>query len=353
MKKGLIILVMVTSGAIAMRFTNDPALISAANLRKIYSRPPGEWPAPFVHDSVKWKELDVLPNPPGPPSPAMVELGKTLFFEPRLSGSTQISCASCHIPSLSWADGREKSLGHEGQLNKRNSPSLHNVWFYKKLFWDGRSHSLEDQAFAPINSESEMHGDMRELPRNLRRIKGYAPLFERAYGDPGIDPDRIAGALAAFQRTIVSRKSRFDEFLEGNTKSLSNSELRGLHIFRTKAQCMNCHHGALFSDNSFHNNGFAGTDPGLYNLTHAETDRGKMKTPSLRDVMNTRPWMHDGKQDELLGIINTYNKAEAIIGRDPLIQPLRLSKSERLDLLAFLTSISSPPLEFNKPSPPD
>jgi cytochrome c peroxidase len=227
------------------------------------------------------------------------------------------------------------------------------VWFYKKLFWDGRSHSLEDQAFAPINSESEMHGDMRELPRNLKKVRGYSALFEKAFGDSHIEPDRIAAALAAFQRTIRSGESRFDKFINGDKNALSNSELKGLHLFRTKASCMNCHNGPMFSDNQFHNNGFAGNDIGLYHVTHDNQDKGKMKTPSLRDVANTGPWMHDGNEKDLLAIIEKYNRNDHPEGHDPLLKKLHLSKMERLDLLAFLKAISAPPREFNKPRLPE
>lgn len=264
-----------------------------------------------------------------------------------------ISCASCHQPEKSWTDALNKSLGHEGAVNKRNSPSLQHVWFYKKLFWDGRARDLEDQAFAPINSESEMHGDMRMLPGQLRKIKGYRSLFEAAFGDPGIDPDRIAEALAAFQKTIGSRPSAFDEFLSGKKDALSNSQLRGLHVFRTKAGCMNCHNGPLFSDNQFHNNGFAGDDIGLYHVTHNDDDKGKFKTPILRDVMNTGPWMHDGSQTSLMQIIDTYIQASPGRGKDSLIQPLRLSKREKKDLVEFLRAISAPPLPFQKPVMPE
>ena len=137
------------------------------NLRNIYSQPSGNWPKPFVDPGVDWKELAELPEGPlknkMDAMAPMIELGKILFFDPRISGSGKISCATCHQPELSWTDGRDRSLGHEGTINKRNSPSIQNVWFYNKLFWVGRSKDLEDQAFAPINSENEMHADMREL----------------------------------------------------------------------------------------------------------------------------------------------------------------------------------------------
>jgi cytochrome c peroxidase len=355
MKKWLVIASLSFVVSISVSFINK------ASLRRIYSQSPGKWPKPFIDAGIDWKELGLLPESPLQPHldslKHLVELGKILFFDPRLSGSNKISCATCHQPELSWTDGKEKSIGHAGAMNKRNAPTIQNSWFYKKLFWDGRARDLEDQAFAPINSESEMHGDMRELPRNLRGIKGYAALFDSAYGDPTISPDRIATAIAIFERTIISRKSKFDDFLAGKKNALSNQELRGLHLFRTKARCMNCHNGPLFSDNQFHDNGFhlngdPENDKGLYNVTHKDEDIGKFKTPSLRDVMKTGPWMHTGKQSHIADIIFFYNKPSER-RNERLLQLLYLTKYEMSDLIAFLNAISSPPIEFKRPVLPE
>jgi cytochrome c peroxidase len=330
--------------------------LTQQSLRKIYSKSPDKWPVPLVDAGVDWKELGKLPA--GPLQHKLdsfrylIELGKVLFFDPRLSGSGKISCASCHQPELSWTDGKERSIGHDSTVNKRNSPTIQNSWFYSKLFWDGRARDLEDQVFAPINSESEMHGDMRELPFKLRRIKGYAPLFDAAYGDPQIDPDRIANAIAIFERSIVSSKSRFDEFLEGNKKALSKSELSGLHLFRTKAKCMNCHNGPMFTDNQFHRSIFISDDEGLYKVSHKNEDRGKFKTPSLRDVMQTGPWGHNGTIKHMLDILFSYNKSSPSPTSHQQ-QMLFLSPREISDLLAFLQSISSPPTVFQKPTLPE
>jgi cytochrome c peroxidase len=352
LRKLTIILFLVAATIISISFTRRESL------RDLYSRPTSLWPAPLVDSGVDWKELGPLPASPiehlKDSLKHLIELGKVLFFDTRLSSSGKIACASCHQPELSWTDGKHRSIGHDGAVNKRNAPTIQNVWFYNRLFWDGRSSGLEDQAFAPINSESEMHGDMRELPRNLKAIKGYALLFDSAYGDPGIDPDRIAGALAVFQRTIVSNRSRFDEFLAGKRKALSNDELKGLHLFRTKARCMNCHHGPLFTDNLFHNNGFAHGDDGLYNQTHKDEDRGKLKTPSLRDVMFTGPWMQYGQYDNMDLVLSLYNyKKYPGTGKvDEAMHPLGLNPREREDLLAFLKAISTKPLPFTRPVMP-
>ena len=335
----------------ALSFTKE-------SLRSIYSKPPSQWPAPTIDAGVQWKELGILPESPIEKQKDslkhIIELGKALFFDERLSGSGKISCATCHQPELNWTDGKEKSIGHDGAINKRNSPTIQNSWFYKSLFWDGRSRDLQDQAFAPLNSETEMHSEMPDVMRKLRRIKGYKELFKKAFGDEEIDPFVMTEAIATFEKTIVSRKSRFDEFLEGDTKRLSNSEIRGLHLFRTKARCMNCHNGPLFSDNQFHNNGFSEGDEGHYRVSHKEEDKGKLKTPSLRDVARTGPWMHNGQIKKLDQIINRYNLATFPPGEaSPLLQPLVLSSKEQKDLLAFLKAISAPAPEFKKPVLPE
>lgn len=359
MRKWFVITVLISGMVLFVSFSQQESRESAARLRKIYSQSPDRWPAPTIDPGVQWKELGLLPGSPIEAQKDslkhLIELGKILFFDPRLSGSGKISCASCHRPELNWTDGKERSVGHEGALNKRNSPTIQNSWFYHRLFWDGRARDLEDQAFAPINSQSEMHNDMQELPGRLRQVKEYGILFTAAYGDPRIDPDRIAHAIAVFETTIVSGKSRFDEFLTGNRKALNNKEIRGLHLFRTKARCMNCHNGPLFSDNQFHNNGFhlngdPANDKGYYMVTHHDADFGKFKTPSLRDVALTGPWMHNGMMKTLDQVLLHYSKgADGNGGSDPMVKTLFLDRNELDELLAFLKAISAPPPVFNKP----
>ncbi len=354
MRKLLIVLSLLLVVFLSVSFTAD--IIPAANLRKIYSQPASAWPKPVVDDGVEWKELGLLPASPldvqKDSLQHIIELGKILFFDPRLSGSGKISCASCHQPELNWTDGKEKSTGHEGAITKRNAPTIQNSWFYHRLFWDGRSSDLQDQAFAPIVSESEMNSDMPDVMRKLRRINGYKELFKKAFGSGEIGPDRMTEAIAVFEKTIVSAKSRFDQFLEGDKKALSNSELRGLHLFRTKARCINCHNGPLFSDNSFHNSGFSNNDAGYYKVTHRDEDSAKFKTPSLRDVTKTGPWMHDGNMKDLSAIISRYSLAQFPAGADPLLKPTGLSFREQKDILSFLSAISAGPLPFKKPGLP-
>ncbi len=368
MLKCVVISILAATTFVFVSFNHQEDELSAAKLRKLYSQSPDKWPTPTIDAGVQWKELGILPESPlekyKDSLKHIIELGKILFFDTRLSGSGKISCATCHQPELNWTDGKEKSVGHEGAITKRNSPTIQNTWFYNKLFWDGRSHSLADQAFAPINSETEMHNEMHEVMRKVSKTKDYPGLFKKAFGDDEINPERLTISIAIFEKTIVSSKSRFDDFLVGNKKALNSEELRGLHLFRTKARCMNCHNGPLFSDNQFHNNGFhyyengfidsAKFDKGLYHVTHSISDFGKFKTPSLRDVMMTGPWMHNGMMKTMEETISHYIKgADGNGGSDPMIKMLFLTQKEKMDLIAFLNTISSLPVEFKKPNIPE
>ncbi|MFT3980340.1 MAG: cytochrome c peroxidase [Ferruginibacter sp.] len=343
-------------------------------LRFLYSLPPAQWPAPAIDSGVQWKELGIIPESPLKPQldslKHVIILGKTLFFDPRMSGSNQISCSSCHSSDLSWTDGRQRSVGHDHNTNTRNASTLLNVWFYKNLFWDGRSTSLEDQAFSPINSEIEMHSSMPEAIEKIRNIEGYQPLFDSAFGNHTVTPEQLTKALAVFQRTIVSRKADFDDFLGGKKTAMSDAAIRGLHLFRTKARCMNCHNGALFTDDQFHNIGLTYyqreyEDLGRYKITKKPEDVGRFRTPSLRDVIRTRPWMHNGLFDNIDGILNLYNAGGAnpkpkenqvndplFPKTDPLLKKLNLSKQERDDIVAFLNAITTNPLTVRQPPLP-
>ena len=349
--------------------------ISSDSLRIIYSKKPSTWPKPTVDSGVEWKELGILPvsalAAQKDSLKDVIELGKLFFFDPRLSGSNQISCSSCHSPDVSWTDGKEKSVGHDHAKTKRNAPSLQNIWFFKNYFWDGRAESLEQQALGPIISEGEMNQDLNKLPKELNKIKGYLTHFKKAFNHEKITKEEILYALAIYQKTIVSRNSRFDHFLKGETDVLTDSELQGLHLFRTKARCINCHNGALFSDNKFHNVGLTYygreyQDLGRYSVTNKPEDVGKFKTPMLRDVIRTRPWMHNGLFDDIEGVVTMYNngmpqpkprteafqKDPIFPKTSPLIKKLHLTKPEQTALISFLGSISATPFKIQAPDLP-
>lgn len=344
------------------------------SLRKIYSQSPGMWPKPTIDSGVNFVELGVVPLSPVEDKKeelkGLITLGRNLFFDPRLSGSNQISCSSCHAPDLNWSDGREKAIGHDHGAGKRNTPSLENVWFFKKLFWDGRAEGLEDQAAHPISNAIEMHQDLKKLPIKLQKIKGYQALFTAAFGDRKVTTARIVSALATYQKTIVSRKGDFDYFLLGDKKRLTDQQILGLHLFRTKARCLNCHNGPLFTDGDFHNVGLTYfrrkyEDLGLYNITKKPEDVGKFKTPSLRNVMRTAPWFHNGLFGDMDGVMNMYNvgmpvqrvRPEQVNDpllpkNDKLLKPLGLSKIEKDAVIAFLGSISVIPWKERAPELP-
>jgi cytochrome c peroxidase len=375
MHKVIFGLVLLTTVLLLLSF-NASELHLAVNippdsLRKIYTKPSNQWPKSTVDKSVAFKELGILPPSSldlnNLSTSKIVELGRLLFFDPRLSAADKISCASCHAPSLHWSDGKVVSLGHNDAPNTRNSPSLENVWSLNRLFWDGRAESLEQQAEGPLTSKIEMHQDMKVLPKKLKKIRGYQRYFRNAFGDGEITNERIFKSLAEFQRTIVSDKTAFDRFLEGDKNSLTDKQLVGLHLFRTKARCMNCHYGPLFTDNEFHNLGLTNygeknEDLGLYNITKKPADIGKFKTPGLRNVMRTGPWFHNGLVGDMDVIMNLYNEGmptptvkpgqendPLLPKNDRLLRGLMLSRSEKEAIVAFLHAITTLPLKHEIP----
>lgn len=349
--------------------------IDPGTLRALYSKPVSAWPRPTIDSGVVWSEFKSIPATDTSYFSTMaqpqVKLGKLLFFDPLLSSSSQISCSSCHDPHLSWGDGRRVSLGTDHLEGSRNTPSLLNIGQRKSFFWDGRTLTLEQQAQFPIATHHEMNMDASQLGPKLRAVKAYQQLFKEAYGNTDITIEKITAALAAFQRTITSRKSRFDKFLDGDYKALSDQEIEGMHLFRTKARCMNCHNGQYLTDENFHNIGLTYykrkyEDLGRYTVTKDPQDVGKFKTPSLRDVMHNGPWMHNGLFNDMTGIINIYNSGMHMIDptpekkvkdplypvTDPLLQKLNLTSEEKAALVAFLQSVTATQYIMQRPELP-
>ncbi|PQA54950.1 cytochrome-c peroxidase [Siphonobacter curvatus] len=345
---------------------------SVDELRQLYSSGDvSRWPKPEIDSSVlgTFQEIGVLGkvNHPAsnPYSEAKAKLGKLLFFDPRLSQSKQIACASCHDPELGWGDGRHLSFGHNRQNGKRNAMTILNTGHYQRLFWDGRAASLEEQVNFPVQDPLEMAQNLKTMQRNIRRVKGYRPHFAAAFGTEEVTVERIQQAIATFERTVVSPPSRFDRFVQGNARLLSDDEVLGLHLFRTKARCINCHNSPLFSDNQFHNDGqtlygSSQQDFGKYLQTGDPKDVGKFRTPSLREVARTGPWMHHGNFPTLRDVIEYYNlgnpspiQRRVVVDErlrpvtSPLLRKLHLTKTEQLQLEAFLKTISVPSQKIN------
>jgi cytochrome c peroxidase len=335
----------------------------AADLRPRYAKPPKEWPTPTLDAGVEHRELGPLPavtHPKDNPySKDKADLGKALFFDGRLSGTGQAACASCHDPDLAWADGRTTSFGHDRKQLKRNAPSVLNAAFFPSLFWDGRAATLEDQAKAVLANKDEMRADEKTLVARLEQRAGYPELFAKAFGDKAVTLDRTAQAIACFERTLVGGKSRFDAFLSGKAESLTDSEVRGLHLFRTDARCLNCHNGPTFSDGKFHEVGLSYygrelEDLGRFRATKAAKDVGAFRTPSLRNVGRTAPYMHNGLF-ELVGVLRMYTAGMPTVRRkadqkddpnfpakSPLLKSLGLNKQDLADLEAFLHALDEP-----------
>jgi cytochrome c peroxidase len=351
----------------------EDKVYTVEELRAIYSGDSAKWPKPDLDQEAKkgFKDIGYLGRPTYPKenpfSAEKEKLGKILFFDPRLSSSKQIACASCHDPELGWGDGKRVAYGHDRQNGKRNAMTIINTAFYDKLFWDGRANSLEHQSGFPVADHVEMNMDITEMVKNINQIDGYKPLFKLAYGSEEINLDKIQKAIATFERSIVSTGSRFDSFVKGNAKMLKDDEVVGLHLFRTKARCINCHNTPLFSDNKFHNDGQAllGSkfeDLGLYNVTKDLKDVGKMRTPSLRETNITGPWMHHGNFPSLKDVVEFYDLGNPIAQqrslkvadslkapKSAMLKKLNLTLKEREQVEAFLKSIST---TVNKINPP-
>lgn len=335
--------------------------------------------------------LPEIPIPPdNPQSSVKIELGKQLFFDPRLSADGTISCASCHQPKRAFTDGRPTAVGIGGQVGPRNAPTVLNAAYYSSLFHDGRAENLETQALGPLTNPME-HGlqDYRAILKLLWTDPDYRRLLPAAFG---IAPEKatakeIGKAIASYERTLVCADTPFDRYLYGgDQRALSKSAQRGLRIFRRKGNCANCHeiglNDSLFTDNRFYNLGvgfhrlktkfsrFAkahkqaaanpNIDPasvysqrerselGRYLVTGQVSDIGKFRTPTIRNISLTGPYMHDGSLRTLEDVVEYYNRGgEKNPFLDPAIYPLHLTHQETTDLVAFLQSLSNPECLFD------
>lgn len=343
-------------------------------LRVAYSGPPASWPRPTIDAGVAFVEFGKVQRPAPATDPqhkARIALGQMLFFDARLSGPGQMACASCHDAELGWGDGRATSFGHGFQKLARNAPPILNAGLLSHLFWDGRAASLEDQALAVFENPNEMHASASHVVTTLRGSAGYREQFAQAFGDPQPTIANTLRAIADFERTIVSDgSSAFDRFLDGDKAALSDEALRGLHLFRTKARCANCHHGPLLTDGGFHDLGLSYygrklQDLGRYEVTKNAQDVGRFKTPSLRNVARTGPYMHNGLFD-LDGVIGMYSAGMATLkpkpeqegdplfpSKSPLLQRLDLTENEKRDLRSFLESLSERRRRMAPPTLPE
>jgi len=289
-------------------------------------------------------------EPPAPPdnpvTAAKVALGARLFSDPRLSGDGQRSCASCHRPKLAFSDGRRRAQGRNGKSLNRNTPSLFNLAWSSAYFWDGRAPSLEAQVVMPIVAADEMGGDWPKILSRLNGDAGLTAAFGAAFPEQaGIVEESVAKALASYVRSLVSAPTRFDAWIEGDDHALKANEMRGFRLFTGKAGCVLCHVGWRFSDDRFHDIGLASRDMGRGGLpTGGTPGLPAFKTPSLREVAHTAPYMHDGSRATLAAVIRHYAGG---LSKRPSLAPslqksLTLTRAEQADLIAFLGTLSSP-----------
>ena len=278
-----------------------------------------------------------------------IYLGKVLFFDNRLSFKEKQSCATCHNPDLGFGDGLKKGRGASGKVLERNTPHLYNLGWNTVFFWDGRAVSLEEQALMPISSHEEMNMSMELLIPKLEAVPYYRKMFRMVYEKERITEDMIVGALAAFERSIIVDDTPFDRYMNGDKVAMSRAQIRGMELFQNKAKCTECHDGPNFTNEAFHNIGVGGNDEGRKKIDKS-AKFGAFKTPGLRNVLLTAPYMHDGSIGTLEEVIDFYDKGGTHKANiDKLIKPLGLTDEEKADLVAFLGALTSP-LQVKRPS---
>ncbi len=278
------------------------------------------------------------------PDPALVELGHMLFFDPRMSRSGSQSCATCHNPALAWGDGLPVGVGDGMNNLGRRSPTILNTAFAPLLFWDGRAESLEEHALGPIVSEAEMNMALEDLLHIMEGIVGYRPYFAAAFGgDESITTDRIAQAIAAFERTVISGEAPFDRWIAGEEDAISEAAQRGFDLFTNEAKCSQCHDTWRFTDDSFHDIGLDTEDLGRGELLPSiESMQHACKTPTLRNIDQRAPYMHAGQIATLRDVVIHYNDGGiARPSRSPDVGNLGLTDQDIDDLVAFMRALTS------------
>ncbi len=273
-----------------------------------------------------------------------IELGRKLFFDKRLSADNTVACADCHSPFLGFTDGMAVASGINEQKGERSAPTVINRLFSEKQFWDGRAGSLEKQVLEPIQNPIEMANTLDNVVRTLNADFPYRKEFRRVFGTE-VTIDGIAKAIASFERTLISGNSLFDQFKQGDKNALSESAQRGFTLFESgRVNCIACHSGPNFTNEEFKNNGTGmdteDPDLGRYTVTKNDSDRGAFKTPTLRDIVRTAPYMHDGSLRTLLDVIDFYNNGGiSNLHLSKEIRPLNLTGQEKTDLVEFLKSL--------------
>ena len=286
-----------------------------------------------------------------PYTPAKRELGWLLYFDARLSSDGSVSCATCHRPDKAFGDGAPVSTGIGGQKGGRSAPTVINRAYSMAQFWDGRAATLEDQAKGPIANPIEMTSRKDNSSAHqacvdtLRGIPGYVKRFEQVFGTKNFTIDHVAQAIATFERTVLSGNAPYDRYKAGDKKAMTEAQVRGMNVFFDKAQCDRCHIGFNFTDGSYMNIGIGMDKPnpdlGRYLVSKREEDKGAFKTPTLREIEHTGPYMHDGSLKTLEEVVEHYDKGGI---KNPWLneqmKPLKLTKQEKADLVSFMRALS-------------
>lgn len=342
----LLIAFVFTSAFLGYIFFDSFELREPSNLNQnltSFNHPIQEVNPPLGLPSIPWPKNNLY-------SKEKADLGRLLYFDKRLSFDQTISCASCHNQPCGYSDCKIIAIGIDQAIGTRHSPTIINSAYLTFLFWDGRTDSLENQCKGPLANTKEMtkindpHEAHRHCVERVQKIAGYQPLFKKAFGHDQITLDDISQAISTFERTVLSGNSRYDRYMAGDRSVLTQEEIHGMALFK-KTGCMNCHIEPLFTDNRFHNIGIGmdktNPDLGRYAITHNKIDWGAFKTPSVREVANSGPYMHDGSIKTLKEVIDYYNEG-GIKNKNlhPLMRPLNLTEDDKKALMSFLLALS-------------
>ncbi|MFW5444144.1 MAG: cytochrome-c peroxidase [Methylococcaceae bacterium] len=298
----------------------------------------------------KWLLPDTPPFPKdNEPTKARVELGKMLFFDPRISRDQNMSCATCHNPSLGWSDGLAKGRGFKSTMLGRASPSIVNTAYNTIQMWDGRKKDLEDQAMGPLEAGVEMNTNFETFFTWIRNNDGYVTAYEKAYPGLGITKETTAKAIASFERTVISNNSPFDQWIKGDSSAMTEQQVRGFNLFKdeNKANCAVCHDAPNFTDNGMHNIGLASfgdkkPDLGRFDQKPLRLMKGAFKTPTLRDVALSAPYFHDGSARTLMQVVEHYAKGGFVkTNLSPNLKEITLTQQDKEDLVAFMQALTS------------
>lgn len=272
--------------------------------------------------------------------PRKIALGKQLYFDPRLSADNSVSCSTCHNPQHGWSDARSTSAGVGGQVGGRNAPTVLNAAFHRFQFWDGRAATLEEQALGPIANPIEMNLPVEEAVKRLNGIEGYRKQFNEIFGSD-CTKETLAKAIAAYERTILCGDAPYDRHKAGDQGAMSESAVRGMKLFFGRANCSACHSGPNFTDFAFHNIGIGMDKPepdkGRAAISNLEGDTGAFKTPTLREIARTAPYMHDGSLKTLEEVVEHYIKGGTPNKYlDEEVFNMKLTEADKADLVTFL-----------------